>query len=387
MLALIATLAIQALVSMAVLTPPVLAALAAPDIGVAAERVGLFTALIYGGAIVTSASSGAFLARMGPLRLSQICLVFCAFGLALGASGMMLVVALGAILMGFGYGPVTPASSHILIRQTAPERRSFVFSLKQTGVPVGGAMAGFLAAPLAVAIGWRGAALAVAAMCVAVALAVEPLRPGFDGADKGVARSGAGVLAGIRLVLQIPSLRRLALSSTTFSATQLSFATFLVTFLTQRTGMSLVVAGAVMAVAQGGGIVGRIVFGWVADRLLPPSRLLALLGFGMAIASLATALISASWPLAAIFLVATMLGTTGISWNGVYLAEVARLAPAGTAGAATGGALSITFFGIVLGPALFGLVVSLSDSYALAFALLAAGALVGGLAVWGAGRR
>ena len=187
--------------------------------------------------------------------------------------------------------------------------------------------------------------------------------------------------------LQIPNLRRLALSSTTFSATQLSFATFLVTFLTQRTGMSLVVAGAVMAVAQGGGIVGRIVFGWVADRLLPPSRLLALLGFGMAIASLATALISASWPLAAIFLVATMLGTTGISWNGVYLAEVARLAPAGTAGAATGGALSITFFGIVLGPALFGLVVSLSDSYALAFALLAAGALVGGLAVWGAGRR
>ncbi|HTZ76861.1 MAG TPA: MFS transporter [Stellaceae bacterium] len=384
MLALLATLAIQALVSMAVLTPPVLAALAAPDIGVAAERVGLFTALIYGGAIVTSAGSGALLARAGPLRLSQVCLVFCALGLALGASGILLPVALGAILMGFGYGPVTPASSHILIRQTAPERRSFVFSLKQTGVPVGGAMAGSLAAPLAVAVGWRGAALAVAAMCVALAVVVEPLRPGFDGEDKGVARSSTGVLAGIRLVLQTASLRRLALSSTTFSATQLSFATFLVTFLTREARMSLVTAGAVMAVAQGGGIAGRIVFGWVADRLLPPNRLLALLGVGMAAASVATALISDRWPATAIFLVATMLGTTGISWNGVYLAEVARLAPPGAAGSATGGALSITFFGIVLGPALFGLVVSLSDSYALAFALLAAGALIGGLAVWGA---
>jgi len=387
MLALLATLAIQALVSMAVLTPPVLAALAAPDIGVAAERVGLFTALIYGGAIVTSAASGALLARMGPLRLSQICLVFCALGLALGASGVLLPVALGAILMGFGYGPVTPASSHILIRQTPPHRRSFVFSLKQTGVPVGGAMAGSLAAPLAVATGWRGAAFAVAAMCLAVALMVEPLRPGFDGEDKGVARSSAGVLAGIRLVLGTASLRRLALSSTTFSATQLSFATFLVTFLTQEAGLSLVMAGAVMAVAQGGGILGRIVFGWVADRLLPPSRLLALLGIGMAAASVATALVSRRWPLAAIFLVASLLGTTGISWNGVYLAEVARIAPAGTAGAATGGALSITFLGIVLGPALFGLVVSLSASYALAFSLVAAGALVGGLAVWGASSR
>ena len=48
MLALIATLAIQALVSMTVLTPPVLAALAARDIGVAGERIGLFTALVHG---------------------------------------------------------------------------------------------------------------------------------------------------------------------------------------------------------------------------------------------------------------------------------------------------------------------------------------------------
>ncbi len=371
---------------MAVLTPPVLAALAAPDIGMAPERVGLFTALIYGGAIVTSAGSGALLARAGPLRLSQACLVFCAVGLALGASGLVVPVALGAVCMGFGYGPVTPASSHILIQQTPPHRRSLVFSLKQTGVPLGGALAGFLAAPMAVAIGWRGAALVVAGMSLAVALAVEPLRRGFDGADKGVASSSAGVLAGIRLVLRTPTLRRFALSSTAFSATQLSFATFLVTFLTQRAGISLVVAGAVMAVAQGGGIVGRIVFGWVADRLLSPSRLLALLGLGMAIASTATGLVSESWPLVAVFAVATMLGTTGLSWNGVYLAEVARLAPAGAAGAATGGALSVTFVGIVLGPALFSLVVSLSDSYALAFALVAGCALAGGAAVWGAGR-
>jgi len=54
MLALIATFAIQALVSMTVLTPPVLAALAAPDIGVASERIGLFTALVYAGAILVT---------------------------------------------------------------------------------------------------------------------------------------------------------------------------------------------------------------------------------------------------------------------------------------------------------------------------------------------
>jgi MFS family permease len=386
MLALIATLAIQALVSMTVLTPPVLAALAAPDIGVASERIGLFTALVYAGAILSSAGSGALLARIGPLRLSQWCLALCAAGMAVASLAILPAIVLGAVLMGLGYGPVTPASSHILIRQTPPDRRSLVFSLKQTGVPVGGALAGFIAAPLALMIGWRGAALAVAGASLALALAVEPMRSRFDSRDNVGPVAARSPLAGIRLVLRTPTLRRLALSSTTFAATQLSLATFLVTFLTERAGMPLVTAGIVMAVAQGAGIVGRILLGWVADRFLRAGRVLALLGIGMAVASVATGLISSAWPLPAIFAATAMLGLTGLSWNGVYLAEVAAIAPAGAAGAATGGALSVTFLGIVLGPALFSAVVSLSGSYTLGFAIVAAGAFLGGLRVWNVGR-
>jgi len=386
MLALLATLAIQALVSMSVLTPPVLAALAAPEIGIASERIGLFTAMIYAGAIVSSSASGVLLGRTGPLRLSQWCLVFCAFGLGVAASGWLALLPVGAVLMGFGYGPVTPASSHILIRQTPPARRSLMFSLKQTGVPLGGALAGFMAPSLALVIGWRGAALAVAAACVAVAAAVQPLRAGFDGPDVHAPSRGVGFLAGFRLVFRLPVLRRLALSSVAFSATQLSFATFLVTFLTERGGISLVTAGAVMAVAQGAGVLGRIVFGWVADRFIPPGLLLTLLGLGMAAASLGTGFITAAWPLAGVFAVTALLGITGLSWNGVYLAEVARLAPEGAAGTATGGALAVTFLGIVFGPAAFGVVVGLSASYALAFSLIAIGALAGGLAVRNIGR-
>jgi len=386
MLALIATLAIQPLVSMTVLRPPVLAGLAAPDIGVAPERIGLFTALVYAGAIMSSAGSGALLARTGPLRLSQWCLGFCAVGTSVAALGFLPAVMLGAVLMGLGYGPVTPASSHILIRQTAPRRRSLVFSLKQTGVPVGGALAGFIAAPLGLVIGWRGAALSVAVASLVLALAVEPLRARFNAGDHVGETTARSPLEGIWLVLRTPALRRLALSSTTFAATQLSMATFLVTFLTERAAMPLVTAGLVMAVAQGSGIVGRILLGWVADRLLRPGRVLAILGTSMALASVATGLISAAWPPPSIFLVTAVLGFTGLSWNGVYLAEVAVIAPPGAAGAATGGALSVTFLGIVLGPALFSAVVSLSGSYTLGFSIVAAGSFSGGLLAWSAGR-
>jgi hypothetical protein len=99
-----------------------------------------------------------------------------------------------------------------------------------------------------------------------------------------------------------------------------------------------------------------------------------------------TGLISSAWPLPSIFVVTAILGLTGLSWNGVYLAEVAVIAPPGAAGAATGGALSVTFLGIVLGPALFSAVVSFTGSYTLAFSIVAAGALTGGLLAWSVGR-
>jgi len=66
-----------------------------------------------------------------------------------------------------------------------------------------------------------------------------------------------------------------------------------------------------------------------------------------------------------------VFGASAIGWNGVYLAEVARQAPAGLASVATGGTLAITFFGVVLGPPLFGALASLSGNYRAGFAALA----------------
>jgi hypothetical protein len=91
----------------------------------------------------------------------------------------------------------------------------------------------------------------------------------------------------------------------------------------------------------------------------------------MAAASALAALFAPGWPLAALLAVAAALGATAIGWNGVYLAEVARLAPAGRAGLATGGCLFFTFVGVVVCPFLFGVLQRASGSYALCFAAAA----------------
>ncbi|HEY2981196.1 MAG TPA: MFS transporter, partial [Anaerolineales bacterium] len=152
---LIATMAIQALVSMAVFAPPVLAPAAHDDIGFPASWIGIVTALTFAAATFGALFSGGIIARVGALRMSQFSLLLCGSGIALIASSSAWLVALGALVMGLGYGPVTPSSSAILADRTPERIRSFIFSLKQTGVPIGGALTGAIVPALIVAFGWR----------------------------------------------------------------------------------------------------------------------------------------------------------------------------------------------------------------------------------------
>jgi MFS family permease len=382
MLALIATLAIQALATMTVLTPPVFAGLAAPDIGVGTNAIGVFTAVIYAAACFAAAGAGGPVRRYGAIRVSQAGLVIGGLGLVCLVTAWLPLVVLGAAFIGIGYGPMTPASSHILIRQTPPQRRALIFSIKQTGVPLGGALAGLVVPPLTLAFGWKGAALAVAAASLVLAVACEPLHKSLDDdADPAAPKTGGGVLEALKLVFGIPVLRRLSLASLAYSAMQLCFSAFIVTFLTERVGIDLVTAGLIMAVSQATGMAGRVLWGWLSDRLLTPHQALSLLGFSIAAFGAALAMVTSVWPVALVGLVAAGLGSVALGWNGVFLAEVARLAPPGAAGSATGGALAFTFVGALLGPPLFGAMVDLTDSYRVAFLAASLCAALAGLAI------
>ncbi len=365
---LIATMAIQALVSMAIFAPPILAPAAHDDVGFPASWVGIVTALTFAAATCGALFSGGIIARLGALRMSQYSLLLCGGGIALIASSNAWLVALGALVMGLGYGPVTPSSSAILANRTPERIRSFIFSLKQTGVPIGGALAGAFIPALIGAFGWRSSALSVGLLCVALAAALQPYRAVVDLAQHfDRPKKPASVLEPLRLVLAHPRLREMAFASCTYSGMQACLSTFLVVYLTQRTGFSVPVAGAALATAMSAGIIGRISWGVVADNGVKPRALLGMLGMTMSIGAALTATFTGTWPLAAILAVSFVYGATAIGWNGVYLSEVARIAPPGKAGAATGASLAMTYAGVVVLPLLFWVIVTLSDSYAAAF--------------------
>ena len=99
------TLFSQAAIVLASLALPVLAPAAAADIGVSASAIGYFSSFIYLGAISSSLISVGFINRFGGIRMLQASLGLAALGVVIVASGHISLIIIGAILIGFSYGP------------------------------------------------------------------------------------------------------------------------------------------------------------------------------------------------------------------------------------------------------------------------------------------
>jgi hypothetical protein len=106
------------------------------------------------------------------------------------------------------------------------------------------------------------------------------------------------------------------------------------------------------------------------SRGWPRSRWSGSFHGGLPVSSAANVTLAAEpgWPPWLLFLFAAAFGATAVGWNGVFLAEVAHLAPAGRISEATGGCLFFTFLGVVVTPPAFNGVLALAGNYAMAYA-------------------
>jgi MFS family permease len=371
------TLAVQVLASGASLTAAVLAPLVSADLGVPASSVGFYVALLYAGAAVSGLASGGIIARFGPLRTLQSGLVFGALAALSLAHASLPGALLAALFGGFSLGPTTPASSAILARTTDPANRNLVFSIKQTGVPAGFMVAALGLPQLAIAFGWRGACLCVAALLASAAIALAPLRRHFDDRREGASTFSprAQLVDPLVRVWRQVEMRDISLASFAYSGLQGSLAGFMIVFLLHDTKLDLVAAAAVLACAQAAGVGGRVVWGFVADRLGRPGKVLAALGIAMAGFAAVMALGASTMPYGLLIATSIAFGGTAMAWNGVFLGEVARLAAPGRTGEATGATGLFTFGGVAIVPGIFTTIVFATDSYAAAY--LFAGALPG----------
>jgi MFS family permease len=355
----------------------VLAPAIAEDLDLPGGFVGLYTAGIWLSMIFLSSSVGGLLARHGGWRLAQSSLLLCAAGLACATSGTAIGLAAAAILIGLAHGLEGPVSSQLLVQHVPAGQRPLLFSVKQSGVQLGAVAASSCLPLIAVIAGWQWACAAVIGVLLMSVVLLQSARRVHESAAAPVLPR-IGAFEALRRMMRSPELLRLALASAAFAGTQVCLSSWFSTWAVRDRGLSLVDAGRLLAVAQVGGLVGRILWGWVATRTGRASALLRTLGLVMSVCGLVLGLGGGVLPLAVLYLVVACFGLTVSGWNGVFLAEVAHRAGPQEVASATGAVMVVMTAGLVLGPLVFGLLGS-AFSYGTAYALLAGLTLAGAL--------
>src|SRR3546814_18027568 len=103
-----ATLAVQSLVAMCLLTLPAVAPAVADSLGISPTYLGLYIAFAYLGAIASSLLAGVFVRRFVPLRYIQIGLLLFPAGVAISVLPSPLSIAIGAVLIFLVLVPLHP---------------------------------------------------------------------------------------------------------------------------------------------------------------------------------------------------------------------------------------------------------------------------------------
>ena len=389
--AVVAMLVQQAFSYVCQIVMPILADRIADDFNISRAWLGLFLFLQHGAAILSAMACGGFIIRYGPLRVSQICLILMGASLFLISTGVLWLYPICAILLGVS-AVSTPASSHILAKVCPPHLAPIIFSIKQTGVPVGSLIGGLLIPFLLslsfysvvfknpIHLGTYGTALVTGFIVYLVVLTLQPIRSYFDlDRDPTNKISFSGVTETMSLVTSNPQLRDLSFGAFAYGGLQSIFAGFFILFLIDELNYSETQAGSIFALSAFMAVIARIFWGYLASTVSTARTILGGIGIFGAAAAILVSLFDGSWDYSFILTVAVLYNVTALSWHGILLAEVARLAPSDRIGGVTGGVLSFTSIAMMTYPALYGSILAITGSYSIGFMVCSVPAIASGL--------
>lgn len=333
-------------------------------------EVGIALAAVGAGMTLALVPFGALSDRFGERPVLAGGLVGTAAGLVLAAlaptfgllvAGLLVTGVLGASTAG--------ASGRAVMGWFGRRERGLALGIRQTAIPLGGALTALTLPAVALATDLGGALLALAGFSV------------FAAAVGGLLLREPPPAPADRPVLDVPPpmrdarIWRLGLGSGLFVCAQTAIIGFVVLFLVDERGLTVGAAAGVLAAIQLGAAVSRIVIGRRSDhreRRIAPMREVGLAG--AVLVALAALLVGAPAPLLYPLLLAG--GVAISSWNGLAFtaaAEMSGRARAGTAMSLQN--MMVSSLSAIAAP-VFGVLVDVS-SYQVAFAVIALAPVAG----------
>lgn len=286
------------------------------------------------------------------------------------------------LVLGLSIGAAPSAGTKAVLMEWPAEKRGLPMGIRQMGVPAGSMVAALLLPTLAAAYGLHGVFRIFAAILLVCGLGFSAvLPPNRHGAGERARRPA-------RLRYEVRGIAAPALCGFLLAWGQYAVLTFTIPMLHGVSGLSVPLAGAILAAAQAGGACARIAFGAVSDRLNGRHELVL-----SAVAALATvlALIVALMPTHAgvpVFLPLWFaLGVAMIGWNALLLTWAGERVSIANAGTAMGLTTSAVLLGASLSPLLVGRLVEATGSFRVAWLALSGILCCAALLLWMACRR
>lgn len=267
------------------------------------------------------------------------------------------MLATGLTLTGLLIGSVNGASGRAVMRWFGAGERGFAMSIRQTAVPLGGAIGALLLPPLASRLGFGAVFGALAACCALSAFltwrwmhepvfTAEAANAPQNASTGPIAIEPASPFANRRLWRLVAAIGLLCVP-------QFAVLTYATVFLHDHGHLGLASITLVMVALQAGAMVTRIWSGKYTDRhanrpaYLRASTLIALALF------LLLAAVTASGAPDWLLMSAVVLAGIGVSaWHGVAYTELAVQAGSSSAGTALGMANTAVFIGFFCTPVL-----------------------------------
>ncbi len=323
-------------------------------------QLGLITTALSLGVMTSMVFVGITVDRVGP----RIVLFWGAI-LAAGLSSLLLAVNSYTMLLvvlfcvGISLAVVPSSGTKAVFTAFVGRPRGLVMGIRQTGVPLGAALAAWLLPRLVPQ--WH-------LDPVYLLFSLELLVTGwaFSAVMRDWRQKGASKPERIRLTgTHWKQLVRPISIAFLMVSGQYILLTYSIADLSQVHHLSVAVAGAVLALSQVGGGVGRVVLGQLSDRIggrRPP--VLALAGGLATSLAFVIGILPRTAPVWTLFLIWTLFGFGAVGWNALALTWAGESVPISHSGFAMSLTGTIVFLGSSVFPPLFGLLVDQTHHFA-----------------------
>ncbi|QUW29899.1 MFS transporter [Bacillus cereus] len=273
-----------------------------------------------------------------------------------GFNGLLFVF----LLIGMFYSVSQPGGSKVILKWFPKENRGLAMGIRQSGIPIGGALAGVLIPFLTVQYNMTYAINSIACICIigGVLFFVFYKEPYVqEEARKG--HNKISFWMELKVVICKKELYPIYITGICMISLQMVLVGHFMKFLAGEQSITSIVAGTVFSVMFFSGMIGRIALAAISDVFYKGNRRIPLFIAVCASIGLILLLVMNIHTITSgvLYSISALLGFFSIGWFSLFIAEVAELASEESVGITVSVALTLNQIAIIVAPVLFGYIV------------------------------